>query len=147
MPKNSPALAGLFFRAFMPTLPAQKGWKGGPQSKNVAQRRLVPTRHGGAETHVIQLGLTAPRQASMSRKLSRQVSWANERHGEELFPTGEGLGVAVASIAGHAAAEVTVGEKADQLREDALAFVDPSMLRGRGKGRRGFQIEASTNRR
>jgi hypothetical protein len=83
----------------------------------------------------------------MSRKLSRQVSWANERHGEELFPTGEGLGVEIASIAGHEAAQVTVGEKADQLREDALAFVDPSMLRGRGKGRRGFQIEASTNRR
>ena len=51
--------------------------------------------------------------------------------------------VVAASIAGHKAAELAVGEKAAQRREDALTFVHPSMLRNRRRKRRVFQIAAN----
>jgi len=49
-------------------------------------------------------------------------------HGQKLLPVGELFGVAVAVIAGHATAKLATWKKAYQLREDALAFVHPSML-------------------
>src|ERR1022692_2828361 len=71
------------------------------------------------------------------------ISQLGKSHGEKLLPAGKLLGVAVAAITGHRAAEIAVGEKADELREDALAVVHPSMLRDRKRRRRVFQIAAS----
>ena len=78
---------------------------------------------------MIQLGPNRA-QAGFDLAQTLAVGQLGKSDGEKLLPAGERLGVAVASIAGNAAAEIAIGEKADQLKEDALAFVHLSMLRG-----------------
>ena len=84
-------------------------------------------------------------QACLDVAQTLAVSQLGKGHSKKLLPAGKLLDVTVALIASHASAKIAIGEKADQLREDALALIHPSMLSGRNASGQ-VQIAASQNR-
>jgi hypothetical protein len=84
--------------------------------------------HGIAESHVIQLG---PDRAQTSFDVTKALSIGQlgKGHGEVLLPAGELFDIAITAILRHAATELAIRKKTDQLGEDAFAFVhSPSWL-------------------
>jgi hypothetical protein len=103
----------------------------------------VGTRHGGAKAHVIQLEANRS-QTGFNIAQALPGDQLSEGHGEELLPAEKLLGVPVAIVVSHAAAELAIRKKTYQLGEDAFALVH-TMFRDHGKAGAYFKSRQAKN--
>jgi hypothetical protein len=104
----------------------------------------VGTRHGGAKAHVIQLGANRS-QTGFNIAQALPGDQLSEGHGEELLPAEKLLGVPVAIVVSHAAAELAIRKKTYQLGEDAFAVDHTTMFRDQGKAGAYFKSRQAKN--